>query len=108
MVCDACGEKYGRDEGSANLHVSPPRPDAKHFEALVIAGQSYRIRESLTLDLCRTCVRKALAHLGLSTDVCELPEPVPQIGDPERPSSGALTEEDLRQLGLADPESLRA
>ena len=81
---------------------------AKHFEALVIAGQSYRIRESLTLDLCRTCVRKALAHLGLSTDVCELPEPVPQIGDPERPSSGALTEEDLRQLGLADPESLRA
>jgi len=104
-ICDACGEKFGRDAGHSTLHVSPPRPDMKLFQALVTAGRSFTSHDPLALDLCLACTAKTLARLGLPTDVCELPAmpttPTPDE-DPDRPPAGALTEEDLRQLGLVD------
>lgn len=102
MVCDACEEKYGRESGNASLHVSPPRPDFKLFQALAVAGKSYESHEPLALDLCLACTRKTLAHLGLPTEVCDLPQ-LPTTDDEEPASSaGALTDEDLRQLGLVE------
>ena len=113
MICDACGEKYGRDEGSATIHTSPPRTDFKLFQALAAAGQPYAPQEALTLDLCLACTKKVLAHLGLPTDSCELPE-LPKTGEGgegSRPPTeeelrqrGALTEEDLRQFGMTEED----
>ena len=114
MICDACGEKYGRDEGGATLHTTPPRPDFKLFQAFTAAGQAYEHREPLTLDLCLACAKKALAHLGLPTDSCELPE-LPkvegakddrQLTEEELQQRGALTKEDLQKLGMTE-EDLR-
>jgi hypothetical protein len=109
MICDACGEKYKQHEsGHATLHVSPPRPDFKLFQALAAAGQSFEAKEPQTLDLCATCTSKTLAHLGLSTEIMELPQ-LPETAkvddgdkDPERSNTGALTQEDLRTLGLLE------
>jgi hypothetical protein len=115
MICDACGAKYGRDDGNATLHTTPPRPDFKLFQAFTAAGQPYVHREPLTLDLCLACTKKALAHLGLPTDSCELPElpktseggeGSPMLTEEELRQRGALTEEDLRQLGMTE-EDLR-
>lgn len=101
-VCDACGTKFGRDEGHASLHVAPPRPDLKLFRALAEAGQSYDPPEPLALDLCLSCTSKVLTQLGLPTEVCDLPQaPTPEVGPPP---AGALTEEDLRELGIADQQ----
>jgi hypothetical protein len=107
MVCDACGEKYGRDSvnASSHLHVSPPRPDFKLYQALTAAGQSYESREPLTLDLCLSCTRKVLTQIGLSTEICDLPELPKTNEETGRPNAGALTDEDLRQLGLVESSS---
>jgi hypothetical protein len=102
MVCDACGDKYKQHEsGHATVHVSPPRPD---FKALIAAGLPCETREPLALDLCAACTTKTLAALGLSTEIMELPE-VPKAGDEEtdRPNASALTQEELRTLGLLEP-----
>ena len=114
MICDACGAKYGRDDGNATLHTTPPRPDFKLFQAFTAAGQPYVHQEPLTLDLCLACTKKALAHLGLPTDSCELPElpKPPKVGEgqplteEELRQRGALGEEDLRKLGMTE-EDLR-
>jgi hypothetical protein len=100
MICDACGTKFARDDGQSTLNVSPPRIDFKLIQALTEAGQSYEHREHLHLDLCLSCTAKVLSHLSLSTEICELPQ-LPTA--PSDPASGALTEEDLRQLGLTEP-----
>lgn len=102
-ICDACGTKFGRDDGHANLHVSPPRPDLKLFRELAATGQSYDPPDPLALDLCLSCTSKALAHLGLPTQVCDLPKI--QTADAEPPPTGALTEADLRELGITPPIS---
>ena len=73
-ICDACGEKFGRDAGHSTLDVAPPRPDLKLFQALVTAGRPFAPGSTLALDLCLACTARTLAHLGLPTDVCELPE----------------------------------
>ena len=108
MVCDACGEKYKQHEsGHATLHVSPPRPDFKLYQTFAAAGISYETREPLALDLCSACTKKALATLGLSTEIMELPQlpevPKPDDEEADRPNTGALTEDDLRKLGLLEP-----
>src|SRR5438046_1078494 len=106
MVCDVYGTKFARDtSGHATLHVSPPRPDFKLISALVIAGKPYETPDHLALDLCLGCTAKTLAHLGLPTDICELPEmpavpsAMPIDGDGS-PPAGALTLDDLKQLGI--------
>lgn len=112
MICDACGQKYGRDEGSATLHTSPPRPDFKLFQALATSGQAYAPQEALMLDLCLTCTKKVLVHLGLPTDSFELPqlpeaegdEGSRQLTEEELRQRGALTEKDLRQLGMTEED----
>lgn len=106
MICDACGAKYGHDDGSATLHTSPPRPDFKLYQAFAAAGQIYTPKEALTLDLCRACTKKVLAHLGLPTDSCEPPQ-LPdsaEIKKTERPLTGQLSEEELRKLGMTDDD----
>jgi len=102
-VCDSCEAKYGRDAGSSSLNVSPPRPD---FQALAAAGRPYEYREPLALDLCLACTRKALAQLGISTEICDLPELPKPDEETDRPNIGALTDEDLRQLGLVEPPGI--
>ena len=101
-VCDACGEKFARNGGHAALHVSPPIPDFKIFNAFATAGQPYEHRDPVDLDLCLACASKALTHLGLPTDVCELPEapavPTSSGDNDQSPLAGALTEEELRAL----------
>jgi hypothetical protein len=103
MVCDACGAKFARDgsEGHATLAIAPPRLDFKMIQSLVSAGKYIEPREHATHDLCRGCTIKALAHLGLPTDICELPD-LPSEGSPpdSPPPTGALTADDLRELGL--------
>jgi hypothetical protein len=98
MICDACGTKYANDGGSAHLRVSPHRADFKVYQAHAVAGQTYEPLEPLTLDLCLACASKALAHLGLPTAVCEPPRLPPTDEAPEL--GGALTDEDLKNLGL--------
>ncbi len=103
MMCDACGEKFGREDGHASLHVNPPRPDFKLITRLTRAGKTFEHREMMTLDLCRACTAKALTTLGQSTEICELPElsePVDDEGVPDRPPIGALTSDELRELGI--------
>jgi len=108
MICDVCGEKYGHDDCQASLRVSPARPDFKLFQALAAAGRSYESPEPLALDLCAVCAKKVLVTLGLPTEICTLPElPAPKTGEDEgsaRSNAGALTESDLRQLGMTDDD----
>jgi hypothetical protein len=109
MVCDACGTKFTRDgSGHSNLSVTPPRIDFKALQALISVGKTFEPREHETLDLCLGCTAKALSHLGLPTDICDLPEMPIDIGPPEAPPeappAGALTLEDLRALGI-DPSA---
>lgn len=54
-------------------------------------------------DLCMRCTAKALAHLGLPIKICEVPT-LPAVAAPKDGNTGALTEEDLRALGL-DPNT---
>jgi len=105
MICDACGTKFGHDNGQSTLNVSPPRIDFKMIQALTEAGQIYEHREHLHLDLCLSCTSKVLSHLGLSTEICTLPQLPPASTEAAPPNTGALTEEDLRQLGLTDPST---
>lgn len=107
-ICDSCGEKFTRDSGSAHLRVSPPRVSFKLLQALVTAGRAHESHDPLELDLCLACTRTTLTHLKQPTDVCDLPEVPPSIlmtDPPDGPNIGALTDEDLRQLGLVDPQS---
>ncbi len=102
MVCDACGTKYSREGGQSRLHVTPPSIDFKMIEAFVNAGLPPPDRPSFVEhDLCLQCTSKALTHLGLPTNICEIPklpvEPASGAGN-----TGALTDEDLRALGI-DP-----
>ena len=104
MVCDACGTKFARDGsgGHSTLAVTPPRFDSKMIQSLVSAGAFVEPREHATYDLCLGCTVKALAHLGLPTESCELPEvPSSLVSPPETPPAGALSADDLRTLGLA-------
>lgn len=104
MICDACGAKYGRDDGNATLHTTPPRPAFKLFQALAAAGQAYAPQEALMLDLCLACTKKVLVHLGLPTDSFELP-PLPKSDEKtERPLTGQLSEEELRKLGMTEED----
>ena len=105
MICDACGTKYARDDGQSTLNVSPPRVDFKLIQALTEAGQTYEHPEHLHLDLCVACTSKVLSHLGLSTEICTLPQLPPAPSEPAPPNAGALTKEDLRQLGLVEPST---
>lgn len=98
MLCDACGTKYALDDGSSGLRVTPPSASFDVFRAYAAVSRLYESREALILDLCRACTVKVLAHLGLSTDVCELPQ-LPTVEAPD-PPSGALSEKDLKDLGL--------
>ena len=100
LVCDVCETKFGHDDCHANLRVSPPRLD---FKALVAVGHSYEIPEALALDLCTSCVRKVLTLLGRSTEICERPE-AESMADPTGPSTNALSAEELRQLGMTDDD----
>lgn len=103
LVCDVCATKFGHSDCRANLNVSPTQPNLKIFQALAAAGRSWEPVEPLALDLCVECTKKVLGILGLSAAVCEspaVPEPTPNDEAPERPNIGALTAEDLRQLGL--------
>jgi hypothetical protein len=62
-------------------------------------------REHEALDLCIGCTAKVLAHLGLPTDVCELPQvPGPPPDPSKEPPAGALTPEDLKTLGLSEEQ----
>jgi hypothetical protein len=104
MVCDACGTKYSRESGESRLHVTPPSIDFRTIEAFVNAGLPAPDRISFVQhDLCLQCTSKALAHLGLPTNVCEVPT-LPTPPAPEGGNTGALTDEDLRSLGL-DPST---
>ena len=97
MICDACATKYATDGGGGHLNVSPPRTDFKIYQAYAEAGRSCVPREPLALDLCLACTAKMLAHLGLSTEVCEPPQmPTAEV----TVLDGALTEKDLKDLGL--------
>jgi hypothetical protein len=109
MVCDVCETKFGHDACHANLRVTPPRPDFKLFQALAAAGQPYESAEPLALDLCVECTKKVLLTLGLPIDGCELPQlPEPPKADKvdaePAPNAGALTEEELRKLGMTDDD----
>jgi hypothetical protein len=102
MVCDACGTKFSRDNGQSSLHVTPPRVDFRMIEALARAGlPPYEQPDFMQLDLCIQCTSKALTHLGLPTKICELPV-LPTEAAESDGNAGALTADDLRQLGL-DP-----
>jgi hypothetical protein len=106
MICDACGEKYGHDDGSATLHTSPPSPNFMLYQAFAAAGQTYTPKKALMLDLCLACTKSVLAHLGLPTDSCEPPQ-LPhsdEIKRSERPLTGQLSEEELRKLGMTDDD----
>jgi hypothetical protein len=102
MICDACGTKFGRDDGQSTLNVSPPRPDFKLFQALATTGQLYEHRDPLHLDLCLSCTSKVLSHLGLSTEICTLPEmpAAPSDGGGTIPAFSVMTPDDLERLGI--------
>ena len=104
LVCDACGEKYGHDSVNASLRVSPFRPDFKLFQALAAAGRPYESQEPLAVDLCIACTKKTLAHLGLPTAICELPQLPDTDEKTESPLTGQLSEEELRKLGMTDDD----
>lgn len=74
---------------------------------LVAAGTPYRYPKPLDIDLCAACVLSVLKGLDMSTDICELP-PRPVAAEPLdvslEPLAGALTPEDLRNLGI-DPDA---
>jgi hypothetical protein len=108
MICDACGTKFARDDGQSTLNVSPPRPDFKLFQALATIGQTYDHRDPLHLDLCLQCTSKALSHLGLSTEICTLPEmpTAPSGGSAMIPAFSVMTPEDLDRLGIDQSEFL--
>lgn len=104
MVCDACSSKFGREDGQSTLNVRPPHIAYKMVQAFITAGlpvPSPRGHEEF--DLCLGCTAKALAHLGLQTDVCEVPQlPEPPPEPSKEPYAGALSLEDLKTLGLSE------
>lgn len=104
MVCDACGTKFGRNDGLSTLNVSPPLPDYRVFQEFAAIGQLPTHHDPLRLDLCLTCTARVLEHLGLSTAICAPPQMPPTPADPAQPPTGALTEDDLRQLGLTEDD----
>lgn len=113
MVCDACGAKFARDgnDGCSTLAVTPPRLDFKSIQALISVGKYVDPHDRATHDLCLGCTVKALAYLGLPTDICELPElPVetPRDGAGQDSPAGALTPDDLRALGIEPSVDLPA
>jgi len=107
MICDACGKKFGSDgvEGCATMRITPPRPDFRMILALASVGQRVEPRDPASHDLCLGCTAKALVHLGLPADVCALPPPVPNAPADEPPPEplGALTDDELRELGIELP-----
>ena len=76
---------------------------------LVAAGTHYKYPKPLDVDLCAACTLSVLKGLGLSTEICELP-PRPEAAEAldlvsvDPPLAGALTPEDLRNLGI-DPDA---
>jgi hypothetical protein len=104
-VCDACGTKYKHDDGETTLRVSPPSMSHEMLMARVDRGLPYAPpMPSLDVDLCIQCTSKVLAILGMPTEICELPQLPPAPPPPSEPSNaGALTDDDLRKLGLLDP-----
>jgi len=102
-ICDACGAKYAPfDDGGGSLKIAPTPLSPKMIEALVEAGKPIEHRSRVEHDLCLGCTAKALAHLGLPTDVCTPPE-IPTANAPAS-MAGALTPEELVALGL-DPNT---
>jgi hypothetical protein len=110
-VCDACGEKYGRHDGTATIRVSPSMPTTAQ---ILSGGGVPQYREAQEFDLCLPCMKKALASLGLPTESCDPPitaadeEPVKPaglgIGDLlQLHAKGDLADADLQALGVKLP-----
>lgn len=94
IKCDSCKQNLNQDDGSARMMISDPTPDFR-------GGEMPVIRRSPQLDLCATCLVKAIEILGLPADAfVPRSKPAAPAAPPE--SSGALTPDDLIELGLTD------
>lgn len=88
-VCDSCKERLNVADGCAGLSIYDPAPD---FRAMVIS----RPRRPPQIDLCAGCLLKLIEVLKLPPDTF-----TPRLPPPAEPALvGALTAEDLLQLGL--------
>jgi hypothetical protein len=99
-VCDACKATTSFRTGRSKLEIEPPKLTSMELTAIAIKGietGSVNIPEQdkETLDLCITCTHKALLHLGIGKAEAQ-PASAP-------PPGGALTSEDLRELGIEPP-----
>lgn len=92
--CDSCNTKIERRQGYASIMISPSHREID-FTAAVIPPPSIADYESSNLDVCAACIPKFVAALGLPADTF-VPNTPP-------PASGALSERELRELGLDPP-----
>lgn len=96
IKCDSCNELLDEDDGHARISIFDPAPD---FSAAVIPPP----RRPPQLDLCATCLVRAIEVLGLPKDAF-VPRPAPVVPVASPSPTGALTPDDLVALGLTDGE----
>ncbi len=107
-ICDGCKTKIHFDDGSGGgmLSVRHQQPHGDYFRRAITAGISpISPHGASDLDLCETCTEKVLVLLGFPTETLIKIPPIPgeEEPDPDQPLAGALTDDELRELGLPVP-----
>lgn len=93
MACDACGEKYARHTGGGIQSAPLTLPSPGELMAFAASGRFPGPHQGpISLDLCRSCIKKTLDFLGVST-VAESAG-----GGPRLPNGGAMTEDEIERL----------
>lgn len=95
-ICDACKKVLDHDDGCARVMITDPTPDFHSLSPDEIAGLSHR-RTLPQVDLCATCLTKMIEVMELPPDTF-----TPRPARAATASTGALSAEDLAQLGI-DP-----
>lgn len=92
-LCDSCKQIASPSEGGARVTVQDPALDLR---ALAPDAEIPSFRRPPQLDLCASCLVALIKFLDLPEDTFT-PQVLPAAPPPP---PGALTEEDLKQLGL--------
>lgn len=97
-ICDSCKQSMPQGGGGAEIWITDPTPDFRNMSVDTFDTLPITTRQPPRLDICPSCLLRLVDTLALPPDTF-----TPRLPPAEPPTpAGALTEEDLVELGLKE------